>query len=110
MCWTPDSQMLLVALHSADWMTHEGFAFDSEQGTLAPCSFLEFTHHAEFHGAPESFADYNWFSEYIQRLNQVTPADVQRCALTYLRPQNRVLGVYMPEDGHQEGMEEPNGI
>ena len=33
---------------------------------------------------------------YLENLEKVTPADVQRAAQTYLRPQNRVIGIYQP--------------
>ena len=47
-------------------------------------------------GFTEMFASYQWFSEYLDNLAAVTPEDVQRVAQTYLRPQNRVLGTYLP--------------
>lgn len=53
-------------------------------------------------GYAEMFADYGWFSGYLDRLAMVTPEDVQRIAQTYLLPRNRVLGIYRPEeDGRQ---------
>lgn len=48
-------------------------------------------------GCSEMFATYDWFLNYLERLATVTPADVQRLAQTYLRPQNRVVGVYIPK-------------
>ena len=42
------------------------------------------------------FATYSWFTGYLDRLNQVTPADIQRIAQTYLAPGRRVMGVYLP--------------
>lgn len=47
-------------------------------------------------GYTEMFATYAWFTDYLENLAGVTPEDVQRVAQTYLRPQNRVLGVYIP--------------
>jgi zinc protease len=47
-------------------------------------------------GYSEMFATYAWFTDYLENLAEVTPEDVQRVAQTYLRPQNRVLGVYIP--------------
>jgi zinc protease len=47
-------------------------------------------------GFAEMFATYDWFTSYLERLAAVTPAEVQRVAQTYLRPQNRVVGVYLP--------------
>jgi len=47
-------------------------------------------------GFAEMFATVEWFSTYLDRLAAVTPADVQRMAQTYLRTQNRTLGVYLP--------------
>ncbi|MFN2197891.1 MAG: M16 family metallopeptidase [Anaerolineales bacterium] len=47
-------------------------------------------------GYAEMFAEYAWFLEYLERLEAVTPADVQRVAQTYLRPGQRVLGIYRP--------------
>jgi zinc protease len=47
-------------------------------------------------GFTEMFASYDWFEKYLDNLAAVTPEDVQRIAQTYLRPQNRVLGTYLP--------------
>ncbi|MBN2550030.1 MAG: insulinase family protein [Anaerolineales bacterium] len=54
------------------------------------------TNQAFWLGLSEMFADYDWFLEYLSRLAAVTPQEVQRVAQEYLRPQNRVLGVYLP--------------
>jgi zinc protease len=47
-------------------------------------------------GFVEMFADYHWFENYLDNLELVTPDQVQRVARLYLRPQNRVLGTYLP--------------
>ncbi len=47
-------------------------------------------------GFAEMFATYDWFTSYLERLSAVTPQEVQRAAQTYLRPQSRVVGVYLP--------------
>ena len=59
------------------------------------------TNQAFWMGYSEMFASYDWFVNYLERLAAVAPGDVQRIAQTYLRPQNRVLGVYLP-GGDQE--------
>ncbi len=48
-------------------------------------------------GFSEMFATYEWYLEFIDKLAQVTPEDVQRVAQTYLQTRNRVVGVYLPE-------------
>lgn len=48
-------------------------------------------------GYAEIFDTYEWFLTYLERLESVTPQDVQRIARTYLRSGNRVLGVYLPQ-------------
>jgi zinc protease len=53
-------------------------------------------------GFSEMFASYDWYTSFLERLESVTPDDLQRVAQTYLRPQNRVLGVYLP-DGDMTG-------
>ncbi len=47
-------------------------------------------------GFAEMFADYDWFLEYVERLEMVTPTDLQRIARKYLSKERRVVGVYMP--------------
>lgn len=47
-------------------------------------------------GFAEMFGSYDWFLTYLQKLEAVTPEDVQRAAQTYLRPQQRIWGVYLP--------------
>lgn len=59
------------------------------------------TNQAFWMGFAEVFDRYAWFETYLERLAAVTPADVQRAAQLYLRPERRVLGVYQP-DGSPE--------
>jgi len=54
------------------------------------------TNQAFWLGYAEMFATYEWFTSYLDRLGEVTPEDVQRVAQAYLRPQNRVVGTYLP--------------
>lgn len=54
------------------------------------------TNQAFWLGFPEMFATYEWFLTYLDNLAAVTPEDVTRIAQTYLRPQNRTVGVYLP--------------
>lgn len=53
------------------------------------------THQAFWLGYSEIFADYEWFTRYLNSLAAVTTEDVQRVAQTYLRPQNRTVGWYL---------------
>jgi zinc protease len=54
------------------------------------------TSQASWLGHAEIFASYNWFLTYLDKLAQVTPADVQKAAQKYLRSRNRVVGTYIP--------------
>jgi zinc protease len=53
-------------------------------------------------GFSEMFDHYTWFKCYLDRLAEVTPDEVQRIAQTYLRPQNRILGTYLPTNNSAE--------
>ncbi len=54
------------------------------------------TGQASWLGYAEMFASYDWFLTYLDRLAQVTPAEVQKAAQKYLQPRNRVVGTYLP--------------
>jgi zinc protease len=54
------------------------------------------TNQAFWLGYAEMFATYEWFETYLEKLAKVTPKDVQRVAREYLRPQTRVVGIYVP--------------
>jgi zinc protease len=54
------------------------------------------TNQAFWLGFAEMFDDYNWFLSYLDRLAVVAPEDIQRVAQKYLRPENRVVGTYLP--------------
>jgi zinc protease len=54
------------------------------------------TNQAFWMGYAEIFDTYVWFLNYLDRLAEVTPQEVQRIAQTYMRPGNRVLGIYRP--------------
>jgi zinc protease len=57
------------------------------------------TNQAFWLGFSEMFADYDWFLTYLDRLAAVTPQDVQAAAQNTLRPQRRVVGIYLPTGG-----------
>ena len=54
------------------------------------------TNQAFWMGYSEMFANYNWFLTYLDHLSTVTPAEVQRVAREYFRPQSRIIGTYIP--------------
>jgi zinc protease len=63
------------------------------------------TNQAFWLGFAEIFDQYDWFLTYLERLEAVTPAQVQQAAQKYLRPERRVLGVYQPDGTPAEGEE-----
>ncbi|MCJ7536478.1 MAG: insulinase family protein [Anaerolineales bacterium] len=54
------------------------------------------TNQAFWMGYAEIFDTYDWFINYLDRLAEVTPDQIQRIAQTYMRSSSRVLGVYRP--------------
>lgn len=64
------------------------------------------TNQAYWLGLSEMFATYEWFTNYLANLATVTPEDVQRVAQYYLRPQNKVVGIYLPTGDGAEGKNE----
>ena len=54
------------------------------------------TNQAFWLGHAEMFAGYDWFLTYLDKLAKVTPAELQKIARKYFRPQNRVVGTYIP--------------
>jgi zinc protease len=60
------------------------------------------TNHGFWMGYASSFADYSWFTRYVERLAAVTPEQVCSTARKYLRPDARVIGVYTP-NGEESG-------
>jgi zinc protease len=54
------------------------------------------TNQAFWMGYAEIFDTYDWFLSYLDKLTQVTPEQIQAIAQTYMRSNNRVLGVYRP--------------
>lgn len=54
------------------------------------------TNQAFWMGYANSFADYDWFTQYVDRLSAVTPENLRRVARKYLSPDQRVVGYYQP--------------
>ncbi len=77
---------------------HALFAYGSEN----------ITNQAFWMGYADNFADYSWFTQYVEYLSQVTPADVQHVAQSYLCEQHRVVGVYQPGSEIKVEIEEIN--
>ena len=63
------------------------------------------TNQAFWLGFSEMFATLDWFTTFLERLEAVTPEEVQRVAQEYLRPQQRVVGVYLPDGQIEEEVE-----
>lgn len=60
-------------------------------------------------GYAEMFADVSWFDGYLERLGAVTADDVVEYARRYLRPENRVIGIYHPDEAGFDGDEADTG-
>ena len=58
------------------------------------------TNQAFWMGYASSFARYDWFTHYVDRISSVTPEMIQNIAQKYLQPHARVIGVYQPKDGN----------
>jgi zinc protease len=62
------------------------------------------TNQAFWLGYAEMFATYDWFTNYLERLNEVKPEDIQRIAQKFLQPTYRIIGTYLPtgEEGNDD--------
>lgn len=60
------------------------------------------TNQAFWLGYSEIFADYSWFTAYLDRIAAVTPEQVLDTARRYLRPQNRTVGIYRSTGGNAQ--------
>ena len=74
------------------------FAYSSESVTNQACWL----------GMSTMLDSVEWFEAYLPGLEKVTPEDVQRAAQRYLRPQNRIVGIYLPTGG-AEGSDAGDG-
>jgi zinc protease len=60
------------------------------------------TGQAQMIGMAEAVAgDYRWYENTLEALAAVTLDDIERVRQTYLRPGNRVVGLYQPEENGQ---------
>lgn len=80
-----ESPVTQVELEKAQRQARALFAYASESTT----------HQAFWLGYSEIFADYGWFTRYLDKIAAVTTEDVRRVAQTYLLPQNRTTGWYL---------------
>lgn len=64
------------------------------------------TNQALWLGYSEMFANYEWFTQYMDRLASVTPSDIQRIAQEYLQPSYSIVGIYLPEQDNLEAVHE----
>lgn len=80
-----DAPVTQAELEKAQRQARALFAYASESTT----------HQAFWLGYSEIFADYEWFTRYLDNIDAVTTEDVQRVAQTYLRAQNRTTGWYL---------------
>ena len=80
-----ESPVTQAELEKAQQQARALFAYASESTT----------HQAFWLGYSEIFADYEWFTRYLDNIAAVTTEDVRRVAQTYLRAQNRTTGWYL---------------
>jgi len=83
-----------------EWVTKQEIARAIKQArAIFAYGSENITNQAFWLGYAEMFANYEWFLTYLDNLAKVTPKDVQRVAREYMRPQNRVVGTYLPVAG-----------
>lgn len=54
----------------------------------------------------ENFDSYDWFENYVERLEAVTVDDVHQVARRYLKPGNRTVGYFVPTNDDESADEE----
>jgi zinc protease len=86
---TPSLEEMTIALKQA----RANFAYGSDN----------ITNQAFWLGYAQSFADYSWFTEYVNRLENVSREDIIRVARQYLDPAHRVTGIYHNRNGAANG-------
>lgn len=59
------------------------------------------TNQAFWMGYTEMFDSYEWFSNYVDRLQAATPGTLLQSAQKVLDPSTRVVGIYIPEGSEQ---------
>ena len=92
-----DEPVSEAELHKAIKQTRAQFAYSSES----------VTDQGYWLGFSEIVADVSWFHGFLDRLAEVTVADVQRVAQTYFKPALRNVGWYVPTgDAEMAGAEE----
>ena len=62
------------------------------------------TNQAFWMGFSEMFDNYDWVRGYLDRIKGVTPEDVQLAAQKYLKPENRIIGFYLPNHKGKGGL------
>jgi zinc protease len=82
-----ESPITQAELEKAQRQARALFAYSSES----------ISHQAFWLGFANIFADYGWFSTYLDNLAAVSVDDVQRVAQTYLVPDNRTTGWYLAQ-------------
>ena len=72
------------------------FAYSTERVTMQ-AFWLAFT---------ENIGSHEWFENYVSNLEAVTLDDVKEAAAHYLRPQNRIVGSFIPTTGEEGDFDE----
>ena len=85
-CRLQDNLVHLAELERAVKQVRALFAYGSEN----------ITNQAFWMGYSNIFAEYDWFTQYVDRLSQVTPEMILEVAQKYLQPESRVIGIYLP--------------
>lgn len=57
------------------------------------------TNQAFWMGYANSFADYSWFKEYVDRLQEVKAEDILRVSRKYFDPSRQITGIYRNRNG-----------
>jgi zinc protease len=65
-------------------------------------SYENITNQGFWLGFSEMIANNDWFLQYVERLEEIRPVDVQEIARKYLNRDHRVVGIYLPVQNEGE--------